>query len=530
MNKLLNKRLLLLILAIAGAITVFLGTSYAVFFKEDTANDASSYTTGLLDITSTGGDLTVNNSLPMSNNDGKNLTGITYTITNIGNLTYTFDVKLLATEESTLNTDYVMIQIDNDEPLSYSDLTSGIIKSNITLVPEASINITVRVWLSLDTPNSEIGKTFTGILTSDGIASGAPEPANTKIMALAEDHTQADLEKWFGNYDNENFNGVYPTSRYTDSNGDTKYHEYRYVGANPNNYVWFNNDMYQIIGVFDANSHGVGVTQDKPYGDYLIKLISVNLMTASSWGVMNTTNNSGVYNTTNTYKNNWTGKDSSGNDLSGFTKANANVLLNEFFLNKSNTSDTYGNCGDWTYMSANATYRNYDCNTLVGYGINNTYQNYIENVTWYLNGFNSTSYTRDAFYLCERGLSDNTNCKSGNNGTYAASTTDKIGLMYVSDYAYASGYYSGWKTGNMPSYLGNKNWLYKGYEWTITPRNDSATNAFYVNDSGYVNNGNNTLFGFGLRPTFYLKSSVYVTGGTGTFDDPYTIACDDCSE
>ena len=31
---------------------------------------------------------------------------------------------------------------------------------------------------------------------------------------------------------------------------------YRYQGKNPNNYIWFNNEYWRIIGVFDENSHG----------------------------------------------------------------------------------------------------------------------------------------------------------------------------------------------------------------------------------------------------------------------------------
>ena len=31
---------------------------------------------------------------------------------------------------------------------------------------------------------------------------------------------------------------------------------YRYEGKNPNNYIWFNNEYWRIIGVFDSTSHG----------------------------------------------------------------------------------------------------------------------------------------------------------------------------------------------------------------------------------------------------------------------------------
>ena len=77
----------------------------------------------------------------------------------------------------------------------------------------------------------------------------------------------------------------------------TNSHEYRYIGAEPNNYVWFNNDMYQAIGVFDSNSHGVS-------GQNLVKLIMANPLGGYSWGAYNSSNTSGTY---SGYKNDWTG-------------------------------------------------------------------------------------------------------------------------------------------------------------------------------------------------------------------------------
>ena len=57
----------------------------------------------------------------------------------------------------------------------------------------------------------------------------------------------------------------------------TNSHEYRYVGADPNNWVKFNNELYRIIGVFDSNSHGVS-------GKNLVKLIRARKIGAYSWG------------------------------------------------------------------------------------------------------------------------------------------------------------------------------------------------------------------------------------------------------
>ena len=290
----------------------------------------------------------------------------------------------------------------------------------------------------------------------------------------------------------------------------TNNHEYRYVGANVNNYVSFNNDLYRIIGVFDSNSHG----QD---GEMLVKLIRSRILGSYSWGNYNSTNTSGTY---SSYKNDWTGGTTG-------VKANLNVLLNEYFYNKIDTSSTYGSCSTWTYYFNDTDYRTNDCTDIVGYGIDPSLQNYIENVTWYLYGYSGLSLSKQNFYLCERGKYSR--CTSANSGAYATSTNAKIGLMYVSDYMYASGYFSGIDTTSASSsYYGNQNWLYKGYEWTIMPSSNTSARALNVSYDNAVS-FETTKNGVGARPTFYLKSSVYVTGGTGTFSDPYTISCDDCN-
>ena len=322
-----------------------------------------------------------------------------------------------------------------------------------------------------------------------------PLPANKTIINLAS--TSACREGG---------TGVCATNSYTAEDSTTKYHDYRFRGAEPNNYVLFNNDLYRIIGVFDENTHGVE-------GQYLIKLIMADQLYAGSWGAYNTSNNSGTY---KGYANDWTGNTTG-------VKASANVLLNEFFYNKTNTSSTYGTCSDWTYYS-NAydnDYKTFSCSDIVGYGLDSNSQSYIEEVTWYLKGYKSSSYTKQNFYLCERGLStDTTNCMSANSGAYDASTTGKIGLIYVSDYLYASSYYADSNTTNASSsYYGNKNWLYKGDEWTITPENNSVFSTF-IEDYSL---SNVACTGRGVRPTFYLKSTISISGGFGTINNPYTL-------
>ena len=299
--------------------------------------------------------------------------------------------------------------------------------------------------------------------------------------------------------------GVCATNSFT-KNGETKYHDYRFRGADPNNYVLFNNDLYRIIGVFDENSHGV---KDK----YLIKLIMADKLYAGSWGAYNTTNTSGTY---KGYANDWTGNTTG-------VKASANVILNEFFYNKTDTSSAYGACSSWTYYFNNDNYKTFSCSDIIGHGIDSNLRDYIEEVTWYLKGYTDNEYSKQNFYLCERGLSTDTHCMSANLGVHDASTTSKIGLMYASDYLYASSYFADTATTTATSeYYGNKNWLYKGVEWTITPLADSVYAAFDVDNFGRVLYYA-TSYGVDVRPTFYLKSTIGISGGSGTIDNPYTL-------
>ena len=322
-----------------------------------------------------------------------------------------------------------------------------------------------------------------------------PMTANKEIMSLTSNDAC-----------NAGGTGVCATNKFTE-NGETKYHDYRYRGAEPNNYVLFNNDLYRIIGVFDENTHGV---KDK----YLIKLIMANQLYSGSWGIYNTTNTSGTY---KSWSNDWTGNTTG-------VKANTNVILNEFFYNKTNTSLTYNSCGSWTYYHLGANYKTFSCSDIVGHGIDSSLRNYIEEVTWYLNGYNKNSHSKQDIYLCERGLStDTTNCKSANSGAYDSSTISKIGLMYASDYLYASSYYSSINATTSISNYAIKNWLYNGTEWIMPINPDYSNKATIIDLYGQAHFNNSVFDSCGIRPTFYLKSTIGITGGSGTIDDPYIL-------
>ncbi len=253
---------------------------------------------------------------------------------------------------------------------------------------------------------------------------------------------------------------------------------YRYEGKNPNNYVWFNNELWRIIGVFDENSHGQS-------GQNLVKIIRNDSIGGLAWHKSNT--------------NDW-------------TVSSLMNLLNGAYLNSEN-----GTGGEYCY-GYSTTVPAGNCDYTES-GINDTYRPMIENVTWYLGGYSSTSATAEAFYGYERGDT----VYSGR----PTSTTGYIGLMYPSDYGYSVLASSCARTTNLGSYSNStcagQSWMYgQGYEWTITPYSSRSNGVFIVNYYGNLNS-NNAFSGNSARPVLYLDSSVYVIDGNGSQSDPYII-------
>ena len=252
---------------------------------------------------------------------------------------------------------------------------------------------------------------------------------------------------------------------------------YRYEGKNPNNYIWFNNEYWRIIGVFDSASHGVS-------GKNLVKIIRAETLDALAWHKSDT--------------NDW-------------TASSLKSLLNGAYYNAQDGTSS-GYCyGDSTTVTANCDYTKR--------GIQAGYRGMIASVTWHLGGYLSTSATTSAFYGYERG----TTVYSGR----PTSTTGYIGLMYPSDYGYSVLSSSCARTTNLGSYnsanCAGQSWLYgKGYEWTLTPYSSYSDSVFILRYNGYVH-GSTAINGCGSRPVLYLDASVYKIDGDGSLNNPYIV-------
>ncbi len=257
----------------------------------------------------------------------------------------------------------------------------------------------------------------------------------------------------------------------------------RYIGANPNNYVYFNCSDYsnqsdstcekwRIIGVFKNMTKEDGSKED------LVKIIRDDSLGWIDWD--------------------------SSNGVNDWSTASLQTTLN----------------GDYY----NGTYA-------TGAFKNDTTRNAVESVVWNLGGSSTDNdVTSSMFYERERG----TTVYSGRPTTW----TGKIAIMYPSDYGYAT---AGGTTTNRESCLAkelrnwngsdvsdckNNDYLYKSsyHQWTLTPYSSRSIYAFFVDTRGFVNLLNNVNFAHVVRPAAYLKSSISLSSvGDGSSTSPYQL-------
>ena len=62
------------------------------------------------------------------------------------------------------------------------------------------------------------------------------------------------------------------------------------------------------------------------------------------------------------------------------------------------------------------------------------------------------------------------------------------------------------------------------YWWTLSPYAGTSNFSLYVSSYGYIQGSGVADADIAVRPALYLSSDVKITGGTGTQNDPYTLA------
>ena len=197
-------------------------------------------------------------------------------------------------------------------------------------------------------------------------------------------------------------------------------------------------------------------------------------------------------------------------------------LLNPGYESESVNNSLYWNRGSGTCYNGrkNATTACDFSST----GLTEESKSMIEDAVWYTSASNP-GITASESYAEER-ASTTTDFSSEDGVTRTTNWTGKVGLMYPSDYGYAS---SGCRNGEQTlSNYSNEtckstNWLYNSdYQWLLAPWAGSRDSVRGVNSYGFVNN-NVANLAYGARLVTYLSSSVKITGGNGTLSSPYEL-------
>ena len=247
----------------------------------------------------------------------------------------------------------------------------------------------------------------------------------------------------------------------------------RYKGNNPNNYIWYNKELYRIIGKTPVCTAVNTDNTCKTWNNNgLVKIIRND----SIGGL--------VYNANTTSSSTWVGSTIQKN-------------LNECFLGQINSRNNT-TCETYCYSYYTSSYKPVaKCDyTENGIATSGDYYNMIyDGVYWNIGVSGLTSTTGKTQYDKEK--------------TSQTSTTLKVGLMYASDYGYAMN--SGYKN----------NWLFtKGNEWTMTAY--SSSHPVRVSNFDGLSSSDASI-GSAVRPVLYLKSNVYVISGDGSEGNPYKI-------
>ena len=280
----------------------------------------------------------------------------------------------------------------------------------------------------------------------------------------------------------------------------------RYYGANPNNYVRFNNELWRIIGVFGNN----------------VKLVRSESLGNLSWDSSESSVNGGY-------------------GVNEWSQADLQVYLNKMYYGGTSVT-CYGGSKNSTTTCPTGT-------------IDETSKSLIDYHTWNTGAPNDStlydsttnSYDTVEFYKAERGTVNGKICSSGSycNDTVTRKTewTGYIGLPYVTDWAYASGenicetnmnegYYAGASSPDEAfanAVCKNNNWMnygstYNDTTWFMSPRanpND-ASRVWFVYGAGAAEYGS-AARSRAVAPSIYLKSNVLIESGNGTSSNPYIL-------
>ena len=506
-----NKKMYLTIIGILLLICLTVAVSYAVWRIFLVQNNSSKLATSCFKVSLTDQDaINLVDTIPITDSDGAALTPYTFTITNACDsyANYQVNLELLNTTTMT-NMSAIKVMFDDETPslLTTKETTEKTLSNASTayklktsyLDKKGTTTHKLRLWIDeavdMNTEGVQNLKLEAKVTVTASYAKELPKPTAVEyITTLAQTDT---------------------TNLAIDDYGNT-----RYIGADPNNYVSIDGDIWRIIGTMKDIDDGTGNKEDR------VKLIRASSIGSYSWDTSESSVNGGYG------VNEWSGAD----------------LMK--LLNPGYESETVGGSLYWNNQSGKCYYSNNNGTTSCNFtstGIKDKLKTLISDAVWNTGANDGKTYTYNniitsKFYELERSSNTGKICSSGTycNDTVERTTTWKglVGLMYPSDYGFAT---SGGSTTDRAACLNkelynwdsssvsdckNNDWLYNSgsAQWTISPYaySSGANYAFFVSSTGRVYNSY-VYRGIGVRPVVYLTSNVGVQSGDGSSSNPFIL-------
>lgn len=479
-NKFIHSKYLLISLIVLLILLVMATGTYAWFTWRSTNNTSLTMNIGkLTDVTfNSGNDISTSTLAPVYNyTDGEKTTfRINNKDTTGASLDYNIKLNItsIASELKSSDLKYVLLK-DNTivKEGSFSTMVVGAntIYSN-SISSSGTTNFTFYLYIDGNSENNlnMMNKSLVGSIVVEA------QEKQFETFSTVIENLMADGEK-----ETVTGNGTDYEYNTTNSIMFDNFENFRYYGANPNNYVYFNCDDYsnqssstcevwRIIGVFN---NGILTHQIK-----IIRNESI-----------------GTYQTTEV-----------GNEeIGAFTDSYLSYTLNNEAGSKEATywSRTLGTCNLNT---------NYKCDFSKTGLKNTTTRDLISNVSWFIpNSIEGDLYPNKLY----QGEIDG-----------SATAGEMISIMYKSDYGYATDI----RKCNIQVNLYNSsectenNWLFLGSrEWIMGTTENNYYKAYIVAEKGGVGTYSLTSEA-NVRPTLYLKTEQTIKSGTGTLADPYQLA------
>ena len=493
-----KRNILITIVLLIGVIAI-IGVSYAIWSLYLTQKGQNDIASSCFNITFTDkNNISLQKAYPILDEDGKKLTPYEFTITNTCDSYASFNVNLEVLNTTTLtNNDAVKVMISSKAGATETEINTNLLSSYKTTTKtlnnaQTSFNLTtgylkakesktyiLRLWLDekvdMNTKGVQNAKFSSKVVVTASYAEEIPKSASETITTLVSGANKSSTDVYTVP------NKTSDSCTYTLAYDGTSDNNLRYVGANPCNYVTFNGEKagWRIIGILNTSE------------GQRMKLIRTNSLGDLSWD----------YTSTGSYRNDW-------------TTSTLQTLLNSGAYYNRTTGQYYNN-------STTATTLDFTNN-----GLTQTAKSQIDTITWKLGG-------TENYLMPSNGLASHWYTYERGTTVYTGRPTEwqgKVGLMYPSDYGYAT---SGGPSNCFAMALFNwytandckkNDWLLDRTQWTLAPSSSSYKSVFIVSSAGSVelNGGVEDLHA--VRPSVYLIPSVSILSGEGTEANPYTLS------